>query len=152
MFVFVYGTLKKGFPNSHCLTGTKYIGEALTVDKYPLVIASRYNIPYLLGAKNLGNQVAGEVYDVTDSQLKVLDTLEGYPGYYNRITIPVLTGVDSEVISCYTYVLDRYKDSLLQCVMLNRYSEDESKKYVKPCDRLPDKVSSHHVDVMDYSK
>ena len=46
-----YGTLKKDFPNSYCLADVKFVGEAQTVDKYPLIVASRFNIPYLLGAK-----------------------------------------------------------------------------------------------------
>ena len=70
MLVFVYGTLKKDFPYSYCLADVKFVGETQTVDKYPLIVASRFNIPYLLGAKGVGNQIDGEVYDVTDCQLK----------------------------------------------------------------------------------
>ena len=51
--VFVYGTLKKGEPNHYWLTDEKngkavYVGSGKTSTKYPLVIASRYNIPFLL--------------------------------------------------------------------------------------------------------
>ena len=151
MFVFVYGTLKKGFPNSYCLDGVKFVGEAQTVDKYPLIVASRYNIPFLLGAKGVGNQIIGEVYDVTDCQLKILDTLEGYPDFYNRIEIPIELAIDSKVISCSTYVLDRYKDSLLQCEMLKIYSQNLSSHYLRPCDRST-QSTGHREDVMDYSK
>ena len=146
-----YGTLKKDFPNSYCLADVKFVGEAQTVDKYPLIVASRFNIPYLLGAKGVGNQIGGEVYDVTDCQLKVLDTLERYPEFYNRIEIPIELAIDCKVISCSTYVLDRYKDSLLQCKMLKSYSRESSMHYVKPCDRST-QTTDHRDDVMDYSK
>lgn len=56
--VFVYGTLKKGEPNHHWLESkengyAKFLSVGETVRKYPLVIASRYNIPFLL--KSPGN-------------------------------------------------------------------------------------------------
>lgn len=51
--VFVYGTLKKGEPNygwfnRHEGGQYKLICEAKTVEKYPLIIATQYNIPFLL--------------------------------------------------------------------------------------------------------
>ena len=63
--VFVYGTLKTGEPNHHVLQdptrGKKeLLGVGETVSKYPLVVASRYNIPYLLDAPGEGFNVKGE--------------------------------------------------------------------------------------------
>lgn len=51
--VFVYGTLKRGEPNHNWFskdsTGHyRLICEAKTVDKYPLIIGTEYNIPFLL--------------------------------------------------------------------------------------------------------
>lgn len=51
--IFVYGTLKLGQPNDFRMpeesTGfAKLVGLAVTEAKWPLVIASRYNIPFLL--------------------------------------------------------------------------------------------------------
>ncbi|MBD3793206.1 MAG: gamma-glutamylcyclotransferase [Campylobacterales bacterium] len=46
MTLFVYGTLKKGFENHHFLDGAKFLGEATTKEKYPMVnIVKAY--PYL---------------------------------------------------------------------------------------------------------
>lgn len=58
--VFVYGTLKRNEPNHHWLTDaengcSRFICRAKTVETFPLVIASRYNIPYLLNAPGSGN-------------------------------------------------------------------------------------------------
>jgi hypothetical protein len=49
----VYGTLKRGEPNHNWFskdsTGHyRLICEAKTVDKYPLIIGTEYNIPFLL--------------------------------------------------------------------------------------------------------
>ena len=51
--IFVYGTLKRGEPNHHWLANTahgfqEFLGAARTQKRFPLVIASRYNVPYLL--------------------------------------------------------------------------------------------------------
>ena len=63
--VFVYGTLKSGEPNHHVLqdpsNGKKeLVGVGETASKYPLVVASRYNIPYLLDAAGTGLNVKGK--------------------------------------------------------------------------------------------
>ena len=58
--VFVYGTLKRGLPNHHLLTEpskygvAKFVGEARLAKKYPLVVYSSYNVPFLLGAEDKG--------------------------------------------------------------------------------------------------
>ena len=67
MYVFVYGTLKKGEPNHYLLenetNGEKiYCGKCKSKIKFPLVISSRYNIPYVLDAPGQGNHIEGELY------------------------------------------------------------------------------------------
>ena len=56
--IFVYGTLKRGNPNYFRLSAkygvAKFVGVAKLVKNYPLVIASQYNIPFLLGAEGKG--------------------------------------------------------------------------------------------------
>lgn len=88
--VFVYGTLKKGQPNYHRLFDSsngksEFLGTAKTVEKFPLVIAGVYNIPYLLNIPGQGNRVHGEIYKVDDQMLKFLDGFEGVPVHYQRI-------------------------------------------------------------------
>lgn len=57
--IFCYGTLKKGQPNNKIIidetTGhAKFICQGCAKHKYPLIIASEYNIPYLLYAEGKG--------------------------------------------------------------------------------------------------
>ena len=57
--VFVYGTLKTGQPNNGVLSSpengfAQLIGLGSTAEKYPLVVASRYNIPFLLNKQGIG--------------------------------------------------------------------------------------------------
>ncbi|KAM9021739.1 gamma-glutamylaminecyclotransferase [Lathamus discolor] len=87
--VFVYGTLKKGQPNYKHMINTakglaKFQGRGRTVEKYPLVIAGKYNIPYMLNIPGTGHHVAGEIYSVDDQMLQFLDEFEGCPDMYQR--------------------------------------------------------------------
>lgn len=93
--VFVYGTLKRREPNHHVIdpekhscpatTGeSRFIGQAKTVDKFPLVIGTRFNIPFLLDRPGVGHAVLGEVYEVDQKVLEKLDKLEDYPTFYDR--------------------------------------------------------------------
>lgn len=58
--VFVYGACKRGQPNYDIMFGPKsdgsfeFQGVGKTVDKYALVIATRYNMPIMLSKKGIG--------------------------------------------------------------------------------------------------
>ncbi|MBN3307627.1 GGACT glutamylaminecyclotransferase, partial [Amia calva] len=95
--IFVYGTLKKGQPNYHrMLDGAngkaEFCCRAHTVESYPLVIAGKYNIPFLLNVPGTGWQVSGEVYRVDGPMLQFLDKFESVPQMYQRT--PVRLQVD----------------------------------------------------------
>lgn len=58
--VFLYGTLKRGEPNHELIRDTangyaKFLGIGKTKNKYPLVIATRFNIPFLLHKPGVGH-------------------------------------------------------------------------------------------------
>lgn len=75
--LFVYGSLKRGFFNHHLLLmlGARFVGEAITVDKYTLVDLGAY--PGMIKSRNY--QVKGELYLVSRKALHWLDRFEvGY--------------------------------------------------------------------------
>ncbi|KAF7669207.1 hypothetical protein LDENG_00233350 [Lucifuga dentata] len=87
--IFVYGTLKKGQPNNYHMFDkangkAEYLGSACTTEKYPLVIAGKYNIPFLLNIPSQGHRVQGEIYKVDEQMLKFLDDFESVPSLYQR--------------------------------------------------------------------
>lgn len=87
--VFVYGTLKKGEPNHCWLTNqengfAKFISNGKTDTQFPLIVATKYNIPFLLNVPETGHNVNGEIYSVDEEMLKNLDDLEDYPELYDR--------------------------------------------------------------------
>ncbi|ULT99238.1 hypothetical protein L3Y34_000523 [Caenorhabditis briggsae] len=57
--VFVYGTLKSGEPNHKTLAETggeyRFISSGTTMEKFPLVVGTKFNIPFLLDDAGNGN-------------------------------------------------------------------------------------------------
>lgn len=95
--VFVYGTLKQGYGNNRLLQNADFIGDAVTVEKYRMLHGG---FPIVLDDQQKF-QIHGELYRVTDHQLRNCDSLEGYHGegrhnMYDRKTIKVRTAHDEE--------------------------------------------------------
>ena len=83
--VFVYGTLKRGFLlHAQGLDGARFLGLYQTVAPYPMLIAKPFFGPVMLDQPGTGLQVRGELFEVADERLPVLDELEavGSPGSF----------------------------------------------------------------------
>lgn len=146
--LFVYGTLKKGQPNNYRMLDSsngkaKFLGSARTADKYPLVIAGKYNVPYLLNVPGQGNQVHGEIYEVDDQMLHFLDGFEGVPDHYQRTLIKLevkewagqadgKTLAPGSVTEAYLYVTSTYKPDWVTLPMYESYNSygDHGLEYV----------------------
>jgi gamma-glutamylaminecyclotransferase len=77
--VFVYGTLKKGFPNyARYMTSAGFLGIYQTMEKYPLVIFGSRHVPGMLDRPGDGYHIEGELYEVNDECLGscLVDCLE----------------------------------------------------------------------------
>lgn len=87
--VFVYGTLKKGEPNHYWIENkengfAQFVSYAKTDIRFPLIVATKFNIPFLLNVPDTGHNIQGEIYTVDETMLKNLDELEDYPTLYDR--------------------------------------------------------------------
>lgn len=60
----------------------------------PLVIGTRYNIPFLINKQGLGNYVTGEIYEVDDKMMNILDNLEDCQRIYKRDIQNMNMGID----------------------------------------------------------
>ncbi|MDT7838225.1 gamma-glutamylcyclotransferase family protein [Aquabacterium sp. OR-4] len=90
--LFVYGTLKEGFPNSHLNAGRRVPGRFITRQAFPMYVVrlpAEDRAPWLVNLPGHGHQVHGEVYEVDAADLPVLDQLEevGLPTGYVRVAI-----------------------------------------------------------------
>jgi gamma-glutamylaminecyclotransferase len=90
MLLFVYGSLKEGFPNFHVNRGRRIPGTFRTVQRYPLFLADGA-LPCLLPQPGSGHQIVGQLFEVQAEHLAAMDALErvGEPGGYDRLTIDV---------------------------------------------------------------
>ena len=90
-FLFVYGSLKKGFDNHKLLEKyAKRVGKASTVGKFAMYEDSFGNYPYLV--KKPVTKVMGELYKIKRKELlDKIDEFEGAPEYYQRKKIKVKT-------------------------------------------------------------
>ncbi|XP_044745260.1 putative gamma-glutamylcyclotransferase CG2811 isoform X2 [Coccinella septempunctata] len=135
--VFVYGTLKTGEPNHHVFANNvdgcyKLLCKAVTSQKYPLILGTKFNIPFLLQKPGTGYNVKGELYEVDDKVLAVLDELEDHPNFYIREQSDVISSADSSVHKAWIYFIKNFQKHLLENEMMDCYSNNGSlPKYVE---------------------
>ena len=122
-FVFVYGTLKRGFGNHPVMqqAGGEFVCCGTMVERYPLVVSG---LPYLLDMRGQGHRVKGEIYRVSDAEgWRVLDRLEGHPDFYVRRVVDIV-GVDGETYAAWVYFLARNDERLTSLPSVCSYGRD----------------------------
>ncbi|XP_048517875.1 putative gamma-glutamylcyclotransferase CG2811 isoform X2 [Dendroctonus ponderosae] len=131
--VFVYGTLKRGEPNHHWFAKSpeghhQFLYRGHTKEKFPLIIATDYNVPFLLYAPGKGHRVQGEVYEVDDAVLKNLDILEDHPSFYRREEFEVERddGREPKSDRVWIYSIREFRKELLNKPCLESYSDQGS--------------------------
>ncbi|XP_022224544.2 putative gamma-glutamylcyclotransferase CG2811 isoform X2 [Drosophila obscura] len=131
--VFVYGTLKSGEPNHHWLTKkengqARFLGRGTTAVKFPLVVGTRYNIPFLLARPGDGHNIQGEIYEVDEAMFSKLDQLEDYPNYYDREQQTIRTEVDGPM-ECWLYLIRNFPEKMLAKPQLSAYHNTPEQPY-----------------------
>lgn len=105
--VFVYGTLKQGFPHhDRHMTRTTLLGAFRTRECYRLILNGDRFSPCLMAGAGQGHRVAGEVYAVDASGLAQMDRLERIdrPDGYRRHRIVVDPIDGSATAPCEVFV------------------------------------------------
>ena len=101
--IFVYGTLKRGFPLHLVLEESKFLGMATSVYKYPMIANKFGTYPFLIDLKGKGNYIKGEIFEITNEVFSELDKIEGVPNLFVRAFIDVHTN-DGEQYHAIAYV------------------------------------------------
>lgn len=99
MKVFVYGTLKKGKKNHSYINKEMEKEIELNVPGFLYWNINRY-YPHFI-SNPFGMNIKGELYDLTESEVKNIDKLEGHPDFFKRKK----TIIDGEEIYYYEYIL-----------------------------------------------
>jgi gamma-glutamylaminecyclotransferase len=104
--VFVFGTLKQGFPNSSANKGSRVAGEFITKNRYPLYLVGERYSPWLVASKGEGFQVRGQVFMADESTLDEMDRLEriNETDGYRRVQISVYSESTNEELQVFVYV------------------------------------------------
>ena len=120
VLLFVYGTLKQGFPNHHLNRGRRLPGVFRTCLPHPLHVVRlphEDRAPWLLDAPGQGLPVQGEVYEVDAADLPAIDRLEeeGRPGGYRRQAVDLEDPADpARRLTAFAYL--KPPDDLAQCL------------------------------------
>ncbi|NOQ48330.1 MAG: hypothetical protein GQ576_04205 [Methanococcoides sp.] len=72
--LFAYGTLKKGHKNHHLLTGSSFVSENCTEDKFQMLDMGDFTA---VVKDDPVSSIVGELFSVDDSTLSAIDGFEG---------------------------------------------------------------------------
>lgn len=102
-YVFVYGTLRRGERNHYLLKNAKLLYEQAWT--FGQLFDTPYHFPVLYESPN--NKIYGELYEITEDELKLLDRLEGFEegkenNYYERKIKTIFT--DQGCFDAYVYI------------------------------------------------
>ena len=73
--IFVFGTLKEGFPNYQFNVGERLFGEFETVLLHSIYLVGKRCSPWMVENPSAGTLVQGQVFQVDDAALAVMDAL-----------------------------------------------------------------------------
>ena len=129
MKIFVYGTLQRRYHNNGVMieAGGKFIDEGWTINKYPLF---KNTIPFLHHIEGQGHQVSGEIFDVSEHRIGIVDRLEGHPNWYKRLPIQV-TGSDDVIHDVQAYFVQKTidADSSIMSYLIEAYNHEPIETY-----------------------
>ena len=133
--VFVYGTLKEGFPNFHINRGRRLPGEFITALRYPLFVLGPTFLPWLVQDAGRGHEVKGQVYEVDDGGLAAMDALEQIDevGWYHRERIAVRPAAGGDAIEAFVYfgTAGRAATEPVHFGPLSEYTIEHARTYIE---------------------
>ncbi|MCT7540363.1 MULTISPECIES: gamma-glutamylcyclotransferase family protein [Aliarcobacter] len=126
IYIFTYGTLKRGFKNHYLLLDdATFVSNAITCEKYQMYPCINKSFPFLIKSEKV-QQIRGEVFKTSSSELlDVLDFLEGYPNLYIKKIIDVELE-NKDIVKALVYVKneDTNLNSVDYTTPLNEWSDN----------------------------
>jgi gamma-glutamylaminecyclotransferase len=120
--IFVYGTLKEGFPNFAFNPGKRVPGTYRTRQPFPFYVVQlpvEDRAPWLMNNPGQGLPVLGQVFEVDDATLQAMDVFEEVhlPSGYVRVELelePVQAAGD--VLRAHAYL--KASHQLVECLLI----------------------------------
>ena len=132
--IFVFGTLKEGFPNYHINQGIRLKGDYLTKNRYPLYLVGERFAPWLIIDKGNGHNVRGQVFTVNDATLAEMDKLERITELdgYRRMELTVISEESGEELLVFVYgkPVEQFSDVAIQLELEGEYKLEHSALYL----------------------
>jgi gamma-glutamylaminecyclotransferase len=120
--IFVYGTLKEGFPNFPRNVGRRVPGSFRTTLPFPFYVVQLPNedrAPWLMNSPGQGHQVSGQVFEVDSANLQAMDAFEevGLPTGYVRVELELeAVGEASMIVRAHAYLKQEHQ--LVECLAM----------------------------------
>ena len=97
--VFVYGSLRKGMPQHHLVSGSPFLGYGSTAPAFTLYDSGDWPAAIATG----GTAIYGELYDLSIPELALVDAYERHPHFFCRKRVKL---ADRRITSIWIYTLD----------------------------------------------
>ena len=104
IFVFVYGTLKKGFGNHSLLHSATLIEKNCKTQEHYSMTSS--GVPFVHHSPKQ-TTIKGELYKVNKNTLHMLDGLEGHPEWYKRQMVWISDAYGGPLAKAWLYFNDK---------------------------------------------
>lgn len=102
-YLFVYGSMKKGFQNHERLQNAEYIGNFKTSGQYTMYADTSKMFPYVIEDEKRF-QIYGELYKIVSKKdFEEIDIMEGVPDFYRRKQINVIEVNGNRKFSAWIY-------------------------------------------------
>ena len=132
--VFVFGTLKEGFPNFNINKASRVKGAFLTKKRYPLYLIGDRYAPWLVLDEGNGHQIRGQVFEVDDVVLADMDELEriNQEDGYRRVELTVISEESGEEMTVFVYgkPLEQLHDADIKLELKGEYKLEHARLYL----------------------
>lgn len=96
--LFVYGSLQRGLGIDSLLKNSVFLGDGITVDKFLMFDLGSF--PGIV-KDSRGKNIFGEVYQINQATLDILDIVESHPDSYTRKMFEIQ--MEDEAKECWIY-------------------------------------------------
>ena len=129
--VFVYGTLKEGFPNFKINKGKLIRGHYCTQKAYALYLVGERFVPWLVLDGEKISPIKGELFEVSETTLADMDILEqtAQTEGYQRVEVDILDQESGKNLKAYLY--GKHSNQLIGQKIQHKLNDEYTTEHAK---------------------